>query len=98
MRRAVAFAVLATASLARADFPNPATGEVAVRDVPGTNRHWQEAHTIIDAPPEAVKRWINEFEYWPGRFRDVRDVRVIERSASAAKVWVDSKIMRQLVL
>jgi hypothetical protein len=86
-------------STARADFERPRPGEIALRDMPGSGRRWQEARTIVPAPPEAVRRWLTQFEYWPGRFRDVTMVRVLRRHGNATRLSMRSKIMeRELVL
>src|SRR5204863_8716391 len=38
----VAAALVLLAAIARADFAQPAPGEIALRDVPGTDQKWQE--------------------------------------------------------
>ena len=98
MRRLIPALVFLLPSLATADFPHPTPGEVAVRDVPGSNRHWQEARSIVDAPPETVKHWIADVEYWPARFHDVKETRVISRTGNKMRVFVKSSIMHDLTL
>ena len=98
MRRLIPALVLLLPSFASADFAKPTPGEVAVRDVPGSNKHWQEARAIVDAPPETVKHWIGDIEYWPARFRDVKETRVLSRNGNKMRVVVKSSIMHELTL
>jgi len=94
-----ALLILLLPTIAHASFDEPMPGEVIVRDVPGTGRHWQEARSIVDAPPETVHRWLTEFEYWPGRFHDVIETRVLERNGDRARIYMRSGIMgRGMVL
>lgn len=96
---ALAAPLVATlAPVASADFAQPRPGEVTVQSVPGSDNQWQEARGIVDAPPEAVRRWLTEYEYWPARFRDVKATRVQARGPDRARVWVKSDIMRELTL
>lgn len=84
---------------ALADFAHPGPSEVAVRDMPDTDGQWQEARAIIDAPPEAVRRWLGELEYWPARFRDVQAIRVLSRNGRSTRVAMRSRILgREMVL
>ena len=53
---------------------------------------------VVDAPAEAVRRWLTEYEFWPARFRDVKATRVLARQGGVARVWVKSGIMHELVL
>jgi hypothetical protein len=72
---------LLVCSSARATFDQPAPGEISVRDLPGcSDRSWQEARAIIDAPAERVHRWLTDFENWPLLYPDVQAVEVIGRS------------------
>ena len=85
-------------AVATADFAQPQPGEVAVQAVPGSDNRWQEARGVVDAPAEAVRRWLTEYEFWPARFRDVKATRVLARQGGVARVWVKSGIMHELVL
>ena len=91
--------VLSIAPTARANFERPRPGEVAVRDVPGYDDHWLEARALVDAPPETVRRWLTDFEFWPARFHDVEATRVLERDRGHAVFRLRSHIMgREMVL
>lgn len=99
VRWPAAFAVLLVGAGARADFQRPQAGEVAVRDMPGSGRTWQEARSIISAPPDTVRRWLTEYEFWPGRFRDVTAMRVLDRRGPKTRFVMRSRIMeRELLL
>lgn len=98
MRTTLCLVGLLVPVLAVADFNMPAPGHVEVRDVPGTSGNWQEARTVVDAPPERVRGWFADFEIWPHRFRDIEETRVLSRQGDHTRVWVRSHIMKELVL
>jgi hypothetical protein len=81
------------AAPARADFERPQPGEIVVRDRPGTGRRWQEARTLVNAPADAVRRWLTEFDQWPVRFHDVEGARVLSRTGDRSRVWLRSRII-----
>jgi hypothetical protein len=88
---ALLIALVASAAWASFDAPEP--GEVAVRDLPGTQRRWQEARTIVEAPPEVVRRWLTEYEFFTGRFHDVQQVEVLERNGNRVRMFLRSRII-----
>jgi hypothetical protein len=99
MRSLLSALLVMAPALANASFDAPMPGEIALRDMPGTDSKWQEARSIVDAPPDAVRRWLTEFEYWPARFHDVVATRVLARQAGRVRIWMRSAIIgRGIVL
>src|SRR5258706_9188215 len=69
MGRLCATAALLAAMVATAAPPPP--GEIALRDLPGTNGEWQVGEAVIPAPREDVHRWLVDYAAWPQRFPDI---------------------------
>ncbi len=93
----VAAGLVLLAAIARADFVHPTPGEIAVRDVPGTDRAWQEARAVIEAPQPAVYRWLTDFPSWPSLFHDVVSVEVLSAQSDAARVRMRSRIIGRAI-
>src|SRR5204862_794816 len=75
----------------------PAPGEIALRDVPGTDQKWQEARALVDAPYPEVFRWLTDFSSWPARFHDVVSVEVLASRPDAARVRMRSRIIGRTI-
>lgn len=62
MRAFAVILALATAAFA---------GEIALRDLPGTDGTWQEGEAIVPAPWPTVEGWLTDYAHWVGRFPDI---------------------------
>jgi hypothetical protein len=44
---------------------------IELQDLPGTNREWQQASTVVNAPAPVVKHWLTAYEQWRQLFPDI---------------------------
>jgi hypothetical protein len=50
---------------------------ITLQDIPGTDREWQEASAVIDAPPAQVRHWLTAYEEWRSIYPDMEWVQRI---------------------
>jgi hypothetical protein len=46
-------------------------GPIQLQDIPGTDREWQEASAVVDAPAREVQHWLTAYEEWRQLFPDI---------------------------
>jgi hypothetical protein len=68
-------------------------GGIRLGDVPNTHGTWQEGSAVIAAPLPEVRRWLTDFDTWPGRFPDVQSASTLRRDGDVTTGRFRSRII-----